>query len=281
MHPQFEQPQIPSELAALKPRRQRPKWWSKELAVYTTLTAGLLFGAYEIFTPTKVRSLQSTTVAPTENRASKSQHEKAGRKIASVTQREFRLQHAKQLLGKYYRMSVVRNGEKLKKVNGRIYAFTRERLPKKYRKQYKEIAQAIIDESLRNEFDPVFLVSVILGESSFNPDCRGSLDEIGLMQLRPKTGEWIARKYGLAWKGEKSLKDPVSNIKIGAAYLHHLREKFDSHAQLYLAAYNMGQRNVNEALDKNVWPKDYPLHVMRRYIEFYSALDAETSDSKL
>ncbi|MGE0529281.1 MAG: lytic transglycosylase domain-containing protein, partial [Bdellovibrionales bacterium] len=61
--------------------------------------------------------------------------------------------------------------------------------------------------------------------------------------------------------------------------LDYLRSKFDSHARLYLAAYNMGQGNVGEALEKNVWPKDYPIHVMKFYVEFYSALDAKSSGS--
>ncbi len=267
MDPLSEQPQIPPELAALKPVRNRRKWFSRELAVYSLLSAGLIVGAIQIFRPAPPPTPPATEARPPKPPKS--------RKPASTIQREFRLQHAKQLLGKYYRMSVVRSGEKIRKVNGRIYSFTRERLPKKYRKRYKQIAQTIIDESHKNEFDPVFLVSVILGESSFDPDRRGPLDEIGLMQLRPKTGEWIARKYGLPWKGEKTLKDPVSNIRLGAAYLHYLREKFDDHAQLYLAAYNMGQGNVNQALDKNVWPKDYPIHVMRRYLDFYSALEQQ------
>ncbi|PWU20479.1 MAG: lytic transglycosylase domain-containing protein [Bdellovibrio sp.] len=193
--------------------------------------------------------------------------------LMSEIQRNARLQHARELLGKYYKHSVVRHGEKIKKVNHLIYRFAREHLPAKYRAKYKAVAQTIIDESARNEFDPVLLVSVILGESSFNPDCKGPFDEIGLMQLRPATGEWIAKKYGLHWAGPKTLRNPVENIRIGAAYLHFLREKFDSHAQLYLAAYNMGAGSVDKSREKNIWPKDYPVHVMRRYLEFYSSLE--------
>lgn len=194
---------------------------------------------------------------------------------ASRLQREVRLAHAQELLGKHYDDSVVRGGEKIKKVNGFVYRYVREHLPKKHRKKYKAVAQAIIDESMRREFDPIFLVSVISGESSFNPDRKGALDEIGLMQIRPATGEWIAKKFGLAWNGDKSLKDPITNIKIGAAFLHHLRDQFDFHARLYLAAYNMGARNVKEAREKKIWPKDYPIHVMRRYVDFYAAIEAE------
>lgn len=195
------------------------------------------------------------------------------RKPTGVIQREIRLEHAQELLGKHYKNSIVRTGERVRKINQKVYDWTKERLPRKFRKDHKRVAQTIIDEAQKHEFDPVFLMSVIMGESSFNPSMLGKLDEIGLMQIRPATGEWIAELSGMKWRGTKALHDPVYNIKLGAAYLAWLREKFDSHAQLYLAAYNMGQRNVNRALDKDVWPKQYPSHVMKNYIEFYTELE--------
>lgn len=188
-------------------------------------------------------------------------------------QRQVRIEHARELLGKYYRHSVVRRGERVARINAQVYQWTKEHMPAPYRAEYRKVAKAIVDEAIRYEFDPVFLMSVIENESSFNPDMRGALDEIGLMQLRPATADWIAAKFKLKYSGAQALFNPVVNIRIGAAYLAYLREKFDSHAQLYLAAYNMGARNVASALDQSVWPKDYPSHVMRYYVEFYSELE--------
>ena len=71
------------------------------------------------------------------------------------------------------------------------------------------------------------------------------------------------------WYGDSTLKDPVQNIRLGSAYLAWLRAKFERSSQLYLAAYNMGPKNVKTALKKNVRPKDYPIHVMKRYLAFY------------
>jgi soluble lytic murein transglycosylase len=113
-------------------------------------------------------------------------------------------------------------------------------------------------------------MTVIENESSFNPKIRGTSGEIGLMQVLPRTAEWIARRVGIKWKGEKTLEDPVTNIRIGSAHLAQLREEFKSQGQLYLAAYNMGSGNVQRALAKQVWPKDYPVRVMSRYLKFYS-----------
>lgn len=199
----------------------------------------------------------------------------------SDIQRHARLQHAQELLGKHYKKSAVRTGEKVQKINSRIYGWVKQRLPAKHKHKYKEVAQAIIDESLKHEFDPIFLMSVIQGESSFNPDQLGKLDEIGLMQIRPGTAKWISEKMGLKWKGDKSLYNPVTNVRIGAAYIKYLREKFDSHAQLYLAAYNMGPRNVGQARDKKIWPKDYAQHVMRFYVEFYNDIEIARTPAKI
>lgn len=190
----------------------------------------------------------------------------------SDTQRQTRLSHAHELLGKYYKGSSVQSGERVNKINSKIYLWTLERLPKKYKKQYKKIAQAVIDQGAKYQFDPVFLLSVIQNESKFDPNRLGSLDEIGLMQIRPSTAKWITEKFDLKFKGDASLHDPIENIKIGAAYMNYLRNRFDSHAQLYISAYNMGKRNVDHALKNNVWPKDYANAVMRFYIDFYSEI---------
>jgi len=92
------------------------------------------------------------------------------------------------------------------------------------------------------------------------------------MQIRPATGEWISNILKIKWNGEKTLRDPIHNIKLGAAYLSWLRNKFQGHGQLYLAAYNMGPKSVKKALSRNVYPKDYPIHVMKRYNAFYKEI---------
>ncbi len=190
----------------------------------------------------------------------------------SQEQARLRLEHSQELLGKYYGRSTVRFGESVAKINSDIYRWTRERLPTEYKKDHQKIAQFIIDESLKHQFDPVFLLSIIQTESRFNPKAAGAAGEIGLMQILPGTGEWIAAKAKLPYKNKNTLRDPVANIRLGAAYLAFLRDRFDMHARLYIAAYNMGQRNVDHAQSRNIWPKDYPGAVMRNYVEFYAAL---------
>ncbi|MBY0516341.1 MAG: lytic transglycosylase domain-containing protein [Bacteriovoracaceae bacterium] len=194
------------------------------------------------------------------------------RELASIKEDE-RMVHAKELMGKGYKKSVLRNAEHVEFLEQSILKTVESRLPKKYKNRAHDVTEAIIVEANKHGLDPFFVMAVISGESSFNPEAKGPVGEIGLMQLRSSTGKWIAKLSKIKWGGEKDLKDPVKNIRLGAAYLSWLREKFEGHGQLYLAAYNMGPKNVKSALAKNVRPKDYPIHVMKRYLAFYKSLE--------
>jgi soluble lytic murein transglycosylase len=196
----------------------------------------------------------------------------AKRELASISP-EIRVVHAKELMGNGYKKSAFKKAEKIEELEKQVLSTIEARLPKKYKAKAHDIAHSIIVESNKHGLDPFFVMAVIAGESSLNPEAKGPVGEIGLMQLRPTTGEWIAKACGLKWRNKNDLKDPVKNIKLGTAYLSWLREKFEGQSQLYLAAYNMGPGNVNKALAKNVKPKDYPIHVMKRYLAFYRSLD--------
>ena len=200
----------------------------------------------------------------------------AGRRDLASIQQVDRVEHARELLGKRYKKSAVKASEKLD-LETNILAIVEKSLPKKYKERAHDVAHAIITEANRHALDPFFVMAVIAGESSFNPEAKGPVGEIGLMQLRASTGKWMAKIIKSKWRGDRTLKDPVENIRLGAAYLSWLRTKFEGSSQLYLAAYNMGPKNVKSALAKNVRPKDYPIHVMKRYLAFYRGVLADSA----
>ena len=203
-----------------------------------------------------------------------------GGNAASAGDHDVRVIHAKELLGKYYDHSVVKTAERHFDVNSFVRLSTERNLQGHFKKHSARIASAIIQEANRYGFDPIFLIAVIENESSFNPNTIGSVGEIGLMQIRPTTAEWICKKVHIAYHGKKTLLDPVMNIKIGAAYMNLLRDRFDSHSRLYISAYNMGARNVDKALDKNVWPKEYASAVMTHYVRLYTEVKSSVSIKK-
>ncbi len=209
--------------------------------------------------------LSSTLLASQEN---------PSRGLASISQ-NLRVDHARELLGKRYKRSVVSRFEDQEGMELNILATVTKRLPKAYRGQARAITSAIINEATAHELDPYFVMAVISGESSFNPLAKGPVGEIGLMQLRSSTGKWMAGLIKMKWRGERTMKSPIDNIKLGTAYLAWLRKKFDNHGQLYLAAYNMGAKSVKNALGRNIRPKDYPIHVMKRYLAFYKEMNTQ------
>ena len=187
-----------------------------------------------------------------------------------------RWHHAKELLGKYYPKSVVKMGEKMPNMDDLIYEWVQEGLHKNSKRYTKKVSDTVREESEKYGFDPVFLLAVIQNESGFNPLVRGSHGEIGLMQLLPDTAKWVSTKFNIPCENTVAcLEDPVTNIKLGSAYLSYLRERFSNRSQLYLAAYNMGTGNVNRALSRQMMPHLYPSRVMTRYLTYYSKLNDE------
>jgi soluble lytic murein transglycosylase len=120
---------------------------------------------------------------------------------------------------------------------------------------------------------PVELVlAVIEVESHYKTQAVSSVGARGLMQLRPCTAEWFAKKVGLPYHGPESLHDPTVNIPLGTAYLAYLLSKFDTvhHA---LAAYNMGPGTVNRKLSRGAQvPAGYSEKVFRTLTSMGSRL---------
>src|SRR5687767_5080975 len=76
------------------------------------------------------------------------------RKIASE-QKKTRVEHAREVLGKHYKKSVVRVGEKFADFHPFVQAWTRENY-KGDKKHVNKLARAIVREAHRHEFDPAF-----------------------------------------------------------------------------------------------------------------------------
>jgi soluble lytic murein transglycosylase len=188
-----------------------------------------------------------------------------------------RISHAKELLGPNYKGSLVQKleGKKsTKSLNYNIYQKVQSQLSAPWKGKALDIAHTVIKESTKYGFDPVFVLAVIKTESQFNPMTLGGHGEIGLMQLKPDTAEWIAKKYDIAWKGPKTLENPSSNIRLGLAYMDYLRSQFKGAPRNYVSAYNMGPKNVRRLAAQEIKPTEYSLRVMNNYFELYSLISA-------
>ncbi len=103
-----------------------------------------------------------------------------------------------------------------------------------------ELKKAIDTASAKTGLDPLLIISVITVESEFR-NVIGSSGELGLMQVKPETGEFISTKFDLPvpkdWKA--LLWDYNLNILYGSCYLKYLLDRYRD-LRKALEAYNGG-----------------------------------------
>jgi soluble lytic murein transglycosylase-like protein len=93
----------------------------------------------------------------------------------------------------------------------------------------------ILQAAKLHQVDPALIKAVIMAESGYNPKALSKKGAQGLMQLMPRTAQWL---------GVIDSFNPEHNINGGAKYLKQLLRRFDGDVELALAAYNAGSRHV-------------------------------------
>lgn len=119
-----------------------------------------------------------------------------------------------------------------------------------------EYEKSIIEYSEMYNVDPNLVAAVINTESKFVVDASSTKGAIGLMQIMPDTGKWIAEKLELSNFNEEIIADPEINIRMGTWYLKKLSEDFNGDYILVLAAYNGGPGNVTKWLEDEKYSSD-------------------------
>ena len=141
----------------------------------------------------------------------------------------------------------------------------------------QEIAGEIYNMSIKYpNLDVELLCATITHESArtWDPSVVSNAGAIGLMQIMPATGEWLAKYENFEWKSaEETLVNPVYNIRMGSRYLSALIETYELDGGL--AAYNGGEKRVGmwlaqNKLDSILWPetRKYVPSVLELYEEF-------------
>lgn len=163
---------------------------------------------------------------------------------------------------------------------------------KQYIKSYIEAQNETIDsEKLTNTLvsisrrfneDPVFLLAVIKTESKFNQNAIGSVGEVGLMQIRPETAEWICGKFNIMWKGAEALKDPSYNVLVGSFYFQYLKNTLNKSKPVrYITAYNTGLKTLKHMSPEKLQQREYFTKVVTNYLGIYASLKRIKSSNGL
>jgi soluble lytic murein transglycosylase len=133
--------------------------------------------------------------------------------------------------------------------------------------QNEQLPQWIFDESRKHGYDPLFLTGLIITESTFNNWAKSPAGALGLMQIRPRTGRYLAGELNIPWHGPKTLYNPQVNLALGAYYLKKLVHRFGD-LSLALEAYNHGPTRLAKYLKKGRQPRLYS----SRVFDFYSEI---------
>ncbi|MBN2001057.1 transglycosylase SLT domain-containing protein [candidate division KSB1 bacterium] len=123
-----------------------------------------------------------------------------------------------------------------------------------------------------------FICATITHESAktWKPTVTSTVGAMGLMQVMPATGAFLAAEEGVLWtSAEEVLYDPITNIRLGCRYLSELVTMYEQDGGL--AAYNGGPKRAEMWLASNrnnniLWAetRDYVPAVLKLYEEFRS-----------
>lgn len=182
---------------------------------------------------------------------------------------QVRIHHSQELLGKRYQTVGLESFEGDFKMDQYIKSYMTD--------QNKNLdahlfTQSLLKISREQKYDPVFLLAVMKTESQFNPLAKGSAGEIGLMQIKPDTAEWICQKAKLKWLGAQKLYDPEYNILVATKYFSYLKRTFKAKGFKYINAYNMGINNLQRLPASSQKQHPYYDKVIANYLEIYENL---------
>lgn len=160
---------------------------------------------------------------------------------------------------------------------GVVAAVQKSKLPPR---QQKRLAVAIVREARKNNLDPLLVVALNRTESGFDNYAVSGVGAMGLMQVMPDTGKWLAERRGEQLGRASNLFDSETNVELGTWYLSELINQFGT-VEKALVAYNAGPGLAKKILAKPANRKKfmagYPAKVVGEHKKLRAQYERETA----
>ena len=147
----------------------------------------------------------------------------------------------------------------------------------------RSLASAIVSESIRQNYDPLFVAAVIKSESAFNTYARSYVGAQGLMQIMPATARYVESMNEIP---RGNLSDPGHNLQLGVKYLKYLEEMYKGNRILTLMAYNWGPGHVDRTIkggSRRGVPREvvnYALRILGDHAQWVDEVNKQRNRSK-
>jgi soluble lytic murein transglycosylase len=106
------------------------------------------------------------------------------------------------------------------------------------------------------EVETAVVYAIARQESEFNPRDWSTANAIGLMQVTPEAGRYVAKKFNIAYDQKRLINDTVYNTQLGAAELGDDIAAYRGSYILAFAGYNAGRGRVHEWVQRYGDPRD-------------------------
>ena len=128
------------------------------------------------------------------------------------------------------------------------------------------------------EIESSVVYAIARQESTFNPKIISSARAMGLMQVTPAAGRYVAKKFGASYDEKRLLSDQTYNVQLGAAELGDLYVDYRGSHILTFAGYNAGRGRVRDwiarfgdprdpKVDPIDWVEQIPFSETRNYVQ--------------
>ena len=147
--------------------------------------------------------------------------------------------------------------------------------------------ETITANARQESLNPLLSISVMRKESTFDPTIDSHVGAVGLMQIIPRTAQWIAQSEQIP---QYDLTKPEDNIRMGTWYLAHNHQRYENNSLYAIASYNAGTGNVNRwvenfSQDPDRFVEQIPFPETKDYVEgvfgnYWNYLRLYSKDSK-